>query len=42
VHAAEIVTSALGTQDVAVGAATLALQEALADPRYFGPAVAGS
>jgi glucokinase-like ROK family protein len=42
VHAAEIVTSALGTQDVAVGAATLALQEALADPRYFGPAVARS
>lgn len=33
--AAEIVTSALGAQDVAVGAATLALQEALADLRHF-------
>jgi glucokinase-like ROK family protein len=42
VHAAEIVTSALGTQDVAVGAATLALQEALADPRNFEPAVASA
>jgi predicted NBD/HSP70 family sugar kinase len=33
--ATEIVTSALGEQDVAVGAATLALQEALADLRRF-------
>jgi predicted NBD/HSP70 family sugar kinase len=33
--AAEIVASALGAQDVAVGAATLALQEALADLRRF-------
>jgi glucokinase-like ROK family protein len=35
VAASEIVASALGSQDVAVGAATLALQEALADVRRF-------
>jgi predicted NBD/HSP70 family sugar kinase len=36
--AARIVTSTLGHRDVAVGAATLALQEALADLRHFQPA----
>lgn len=41
VAASEIVASALGRQDVAVGAATLALQEALADLRRFRPASAG-
>jgi len=35
VAASEIVTSALGAQDVAVGAATLVLQAALADLRRF-------
>jgi len=41
VAASEIVASALGSQDVAVGAATLALQEALADLRRFRHASTG-
>lgn len=41
VEASRIVTSELGARAVAIGAATLLLQRALADPRYF-PAAASA